>query len=58
MKTFTQVQFKKLSNGEPDVALFDFTSLKNASNASKIIERRGKKLVLALVGDSLIEVRI
>ena len=48
----------ELSNGEPDIALFDFTSLKKAENASRIIERRKKKLVLALVGDSLIEVSV
>ena len=52
------IEFKKLSNGEHDIALFDFTSLKNASNASKIIERRKRKVVLALVGDSLIEVSV
>ena len=56
--TLPKVEFKKLSNGEPDIALFDFTSLKKAENASRIIERRKKKLVLALVGDSLIEVSV
>lgn len=50
------LEYKILSNGEPDLALFDFTSLKKASNASRIIERRKKKLLLTLVGDSLIEV--
>lgn len=51
------LEYKLLSNGQPDIALFDFTSLKKASNASRIIERRKKKLLLTLVGDSLIEVR-
>lgn len=50
------LEFKQLSNGNPDIALFDFTSIKKASNASRIIERRKRKLLLALVGDSLIEV--
>ncbi|XP_066920483.1 uncharacterized protein [Clytia hemisphaerica] len=49
------LEYNKLSNGEPDIALFDFTSLKKASNASRIIERNKKKLLLTLVGDSLIE---
>ena len=52
------LEFKSLSNGEPDIALFDFTSLKKASNASRVIERKKKKLLLTLVGDSLIEVRM
>lgn len=50
------LEFKKLSNGNPDIALFDFTSIKKAANASRIIDRKNQRLMVALVGDSLIEV--
>jgi hypothetical protein len=36
--------------------MFDFTSLFQSENASRIIERKGKKIFLSLVGDSLLEV--
>ena len=36
--------------------MFDFTSLFHAVNASRIVERNGKRLLMALVGDSLLEV--
>lgn len=42
--------------GQPDVAMFDFTSMYAAENASRILERRGHKLLMILVGDSLLEV--
>lgn len=42
--------------GQPDVAMFDFTSMYAAENASRIIERRGHRLFMSLVGDSLLEV--
>ncbi len=48
--------FEKNHRGENDVALFDFTSLFAAQNAARIIERKGKRILLCLVGDSLIEV--
>ncbi|XP_053994798.1 F-actin-monooxygenase Mical isoform X2 [Hylaeus volcanicus] len=41
--------------GQPDVAMFDFTSMYAAENASRILERRGHKLLMTLVGDSLLE---
>uniref|UniRef100_A0A1Y1MLF1 F-actin monooxygenase n=1 Tax=Photinus pyralis TaxID=7054 RepID=A0A1Y1MLF1_PHOPY len=41
--------------GQPDVAMFDFTSMYAAENASKVIERHGYKLFMILVGDSLLE---
>ncbi|XP_013147442.1 PREDICTED: protein-methionine sulfoxide oxidase mical3b isoform X2 [Papilio polytes] len=41
--------------GEPDVALFDFTSMYAAENASIVYERQGKRLLCQLVGDSLLE---
>ena len=43
-------------NGVEDVDVFDFTSLYAATHASRIVERRGKQLLMCLVGDSLYEV--
>ena len=42
--------------GLPDVAMFDFTCMHRAEHASLVRERRGKKLLMGLVGDSLVEV--
>ena len=44
--------------GKPDVAMFDFTCMHRAEYASLVRERRGKKLLIGLVGDSLVEVSI
>lgn len=44
-------------NGVEDVDVFDFTSLYAATHASRIVERRGKRLLMCLVGDSLYEVK-
>ncbi|XP_051947452.1 F-actin-monooxygenase mical1-like [Xyrauchen texanus] len=41
--------------GKPDVAMFDFTSMHRAENASLVKERKGKKLLIGLVGDCLVE---
>ncbi|XP_038074486.1 F-actin-monooxygenase MICAL3-like isoform X2 [Patiria miniata] len=41
--------------GQPDVAMFDFTSIFQAEHASRIMERNGHQLLMALVGDSLLE---
>lgn len=41
---------------QPDVAMFDFTSMYQAEHAARVVERNGHKLLLALVGDSLLEV--
>ncbi|KAK9746485.1 LIM domain [Popillia japonica] len=41
--------------GHPDVAMFDFTSMYAAENASRVIERHNYKLMSILVGDSLLE---
>ncbi|XP_050361310.1 F-actin-monooxygenase Mical isoform X6 [Nymphalis io] len=41
--------------GEPDVALFDFTSMYAAENASMVYDRHGRRLLCQLVGDSLLE---
>ncbi|KAG8222332.1 hypothetical protein J437_LFUL001874, partial [Ladona fulva] len=42
-------------HNQPDVAMFDFTSLYAAENASRVVERRGHRLLKLLVGDSLTE---
>ncbi|AWP10098.1 putative protein-methionine sulfoxide oxidase mical1-like [Scophthalmus maximus] len=49
------LQFAKNPNGQPDVAMFDFTCMHRAENASLVRERRGKKLLMGLVGDCLVE---
>ncbi|XP_058793152.1 F-actin-monooxygenase Mical [Phymastichus coffea] len=41
--------------GQSDVAMFDFTSMYAAENASRVLERRGHRLLQILVGDSLLE---
>ncbi|OWF44716.1 protein-methionine sulfoxide oxidase mical3b-like isoform X4 [Mizuhopecten yessoensis] len=41
--------------GQPDIAMFDFTSMFAAKNASRVIERNGHNLLTGLVGDSLLE---
>ncbi|XP_070162658.1 uncharacterized protein Mical isoform X4 [Polyergus mexicanus] len=41
--------------GQPDVAMFDFTSMYAAENASRVLKRHGHKLLMILVGDSLLE---
>ncbi|KAL1020609.1 hypothetical protein UPYG_G00002390 [Umbra pygmaea] len=49
------MQFAKNHAGQPDVAMFDFTSMHRAENASLVRERKGKKLLIGLVGDCLVE---
>lgn len=43
--------------GQPDVAMFDFTSMHASENAALVRERFGHQLLVSLVGDSLLEVR-
>ena len=47
--------FAKDRSGNPDVAVFDFTNLYSAKNATHVQEENGCKLIMAAVGDSLIE---
>ncbi|XP_029334961.1 F-actin-monooxygenase MICAL2 isoform X3 [Mus caroli] len=42
-------------NGQPDVAMFDFTSMYASENAALMRERQAHQLLVALVGDSLLE---
>uniref|UniRef100_A0A3B5QIR6 F-actin monooxygenase n=1 Tax=Xiphophorus maculatus TaxID=8083 RepID=A0A3B5QIR6_XIPMA len=41
--------------GEPDVTMFDFTCMYASENAALIREKHGHELLVALVGDSLLE---
>ncbi|XP_077449439.1 protein-methionine sulfoxide oxidase mical3a-like isoform X2 [Stigmatopora argus] len=41
--------------GRPDVAVFDFTSMYAAENAAVVRVRHGHRLLVTLVGDSLLE---
>ena len=43
------------NRGNPDVACFDFTNLYSARNASRVMVRKGHQLLMAIVGDSLLE---
>jgi len=51
-----QLEFAVNHYGQPDVAMFDFTSMYAAENASHVMQRNGHKLLTTLVGDSLLEV--
>ena len=50
------LQFAVNHYGLEDVAMFDFTCMYAACHASTVMERRGHRLLLQLVGDSLLEV--
>ncbi|XP_056138343.1 F-actin-monooxygenase mical2b [Lampris incognitus] len=41
--------------GQPDVAMFDFTSMYASENAALIRQKHGHQLLVTLVGDSLLE---
>ncbi|XP_051979014.1 F-actin-monooxygenase mical2b-like isoform X1 [Xyrauchen texanus] len=41
--------------GQPDVAMFDFTCMYASENAALLREKNGHQLLVALVGDSLLE---
>lgn len=51
----SKLEFAVNHYGQPDVAVFDFTSMYAAENASRAIERLGHKLLVCLVGDGLLE---
>ena len=50
------LEFALNHHGEPDVALFDFTSMFAAGYASHVMEKNQKQLLVGLVGDGLLEV--
>ena len=37
--------------GDPDCAIFDFTNLYSARNASRVMVRKGRQLLMAIVGN-------
>ena len=49
------LKFALNHHGEPDVALFDFTSMFAARNSMHVRERHSKQLLSCLVGDGLLE---
>ncbi|KAL1007230.1 hypothetical protein UPYG_G00083760 [Umbra pygmaea] len=49
------LEFAMNACGQPDVAMFDFTSMYASENAGLVRERFGRQLLVALVGDSLLE---
>ncbi|KAK1152760.1 F-actin-monooxygenase MICAL2-like isoform X1 [Acipenser oxyrinchus oxyrinchus] len=49
------LEFALNHNKQPDVAMFDFTCMYRAEAASLVRERRGKRLLVGLVGDCLVE---
>ncbi|XP_012255532.2 F-actin-monooxygenase Mical isoform X2 [Athalia rosae] len=51
----TNMEFAVNHYGQPDVAMFDFTSMYAAENASRVLEQKGHRLLTILVGDSLLE---
>ena len=53
-----QLDFALNHYKKEDVAMFDFTSLYHSEHAAKIYERRGRRLLALVVGDSLLEVKL
>lgn len=51
------LEFATNHRGNHDVAIFDFTSLFASEHASMIMERKGKRLLMGVAGDTLLEVR-
>uniref|UniRef100_UPI00398E9BE3 F-actin-monooxygenase MICAL3-like isoform X2 n=1 Tax=Pristiophorus japonicus TaxID=55135 RepID=UPI00398E9BE3 len=49
------LEFAMNHRGEPDVAMFDFTCMYRSENAALVKERHGCRLLVALVGDCLVE---
>ena len=52
------LKFALNHHGQPDVALFDFTSMFASRNSIHVKERHSKQLLSCLVGDGLLEVRL
>ena len=48
-------EFALDARGNPDCAVFDFTNLYSARNASRVMVRKGHQLLMSIVGDSLLE---
>lgn len=52
------LEFAHNHYGQPDVAMFDFTSMFVAEHACRVVERQGYRLLVGLVGDTLLEVYV
>lgn len=50
------IEFAVNHYGQPDVGMFDFTAMYAAENACRVVQKKGHKLLMTLVGDSLLEV--
>ncbi|KFD71045.1 hypothetical protein M514_02619 [Trichuris suis] len=50
-----RLDFAPNHRGQPDIAMFDFTSLFSAENSCRFLQRRTYPLLLGIVGDSLHE---
>ena len=55
-KSFEQMEFAKNERGDPDIAIFDFSNFNRTKNSTRIYDQWGKRLLTAIVGDSLIAV--
>jgi len=49
------LEFALNHHNEPDVALFDFTSMFASASACHVMEKKNRQLLLGLVGDGLLE---
>ncbi|XP_069797581.1 F-actin-monooxygenase mical1-like isoform X3 [Narcine bancroftii] len=49
------LEFATNHQGKPDVAMFDFTCMYRSENSALVKERHGCQLLIALVGDCLVE---
>lgn len=50
-----KLEFAQDAHGQPDVSAFDFTSMMRAESSARVQEKHGARLLLALVGDCLVE---
>ncbi|ODN00593.1 Protein-methionine sulfoxide oxidase Mical [Orchesella cincta] len=50
-----ELEFALNHYGQPDVAVFDFTTMYASENACRAVQRKGHKLLIGLVGDALLE---
>ena len=57
-KKLKALEFVENEKKKPDVAIFDFTTLHQVENASRVLERKGKRLLIGIVGDSLLQVKL
>ena len=51
-----KLEFVRNQHNKFDVSIFDFTSLSKAKHAARIVERKNRRILLCIAGDSLNEV--